>query len=282
MSQSGPSPSVRLEVLKADPPPGVERRPNPLLFVHGAFAGAWCYRPYFLPWFAARGWAARAFSLRGHGNSSGAESLASASVEDYLADLAVMVERVSEDCGAPPVLVGHSMGGFLVQHHLTRPATQGTGAGMILLAAVPPSGLWGPSLHMMMSDPWLLANLGMVQLAGPGAAVASVVARALFPPGTDPRVSDPWLALLGAESRRAPLEMLAWPAPDPTPVANLPRLSLGGGADSFVSSRMVAATGLYYNCAHHVFPDMGHGLMFTPGWQAVATTMADWLRDHDL
>lgn len=271
---------LRLEVLKADPPPGVARRPHPLLFVHGAFAGAWCYRPHFLPWFAARGWAGRAFSLRGHGASSGHESLATASVEDYLADLAVMVARTTEAAGAPPVLVGHSMGGFLVQQHLARhPAS---GAGMILLASVPPSGLWGPNLHLLAADPWLLANLGMVQMAGPEAALPSVVARALFPPGTDPAVAAPWLARLGAESRRAPLEMLSWPAPDPQLLADIPRLVLGGGEDSFVSSRMVKATAAYYNCAHQVFARTGHALMLTPGWQDVTGHMADWLADHDL
>ena len=44
---------MRLEVLSR-PPGGAERKP-PLLFVHGAYVGAWCWEEHFLDWFAARG-----------------------------------------------------------------------------------------------------------------------------------------------------------------------------------------------------------------------------------
>jgi pimeloyl-ACP methyl ester carboxylesterase len=44
-------------------------RPTPLLFVHGAWHGAWCWDEYFLDFFAGRGYRALAVSLRGHGNS---------------------------------------------------------------------------------------------------------------------------------------------------------------------------------------------------------------------
>jgi non-heme chloroperoxidase len=37
----------QLEILEARPPGGGGR---PLLFVHGAFAGAWCWSRHFLPY----------------------------------------------------------------------------------------------------------------------------------------------------------------------------------------------------------------------------------------
>ena len=46
-----------------------ESHPTPLLFVHGAWHGAWCWDEYFLDFFAYRGYRALAVSLRGHGNS---------------------------------------------------------------------------------------------------------------------------------------------------------------------------------------------------------------------
>ena len=57
--------------------------PLPLLFVHGAFVAAWCWDDNFLPYFAQHGFAAHALSLRGHGGSTGWESLAAASIDDY-------------------------------------------------------------------------------------------------------------------------------------------------------------------------------------------------------
>ena len=49
-------------------PAGVQdqakQRP-PLLFVHGSFHAAWCWREHFMPHFAAAGWDTLAVSLRG-------------------------------------------------------------------------------------------------------------------------------------------------------------------------------------------------------------------------
>ena len=32
-------------------------RPNPILFIHGAYTAAWCWQDNYLPWFAERGYA---------------------------------------------------------------------------------------------------------------------------------------------------------------------------------------------------------------------------------
>lgn len=48
---------------------------TPILFVHGAYVGAWCWAEHFLDWFAARGYPVHAVSLRGHGGSAGRERL---------------------------------------------------------------------------------------------------------------------------------------------------------------------------------------------------------------
>jgi pimeloyl-ACP methyl ester carboxylesterase len=61
-----------LEVLRAGE--GRAGRP-PLVFIHGGFAGAWCWDVHFLDWFATRGWECHAPSLRGHGESEGREDI---------------------------------------------------------------------------------------------------------------------------------------------------------------------------------------------------------------
>src|SRR3954463_348352 len=99
----------RLEVRKRLPAPP-SRKP-PLLFVHGGYCDAWCWEPYFLPWFAAKGYAAYALSLRGHGRSAGADTLYMASLADYEAD----VEAAAAQLGEPPIFIGHSMGAAIVE-----------------------------------------------------------------------------------------------------------------------------------------------------------------------
>src|SRR5512144_2722393 len=75
---------MQLEVITRTPK-GLAR-PMPLLFVHGAYGGAWLWDEHFLPYFAERGWAAHALSLRGHAGSDGADTVQFARLRDYVAD----------------------------------------------------------------------------------------------------------------------------------------------------------------------------------------------------
>src|SRR5689334_16076820 len=72
----------------------------PLLFVHGGYCDGWCWEPHFLPWFAARGYASYALSLRGHGGSGGKETLFVAGLDDYAVD----VEQVAGRLPTSPVV----------------------------------------------------------------------------------------------------------------------------------------------------------------------------------
>lgn len=86
----------------------------PLLFLHGAYVGAWCWQEHFLPWFAAQGYDAWALSLRGHGGSRTDRPRDTLSIDDYVDD----VLRAQERLPAEPILIGHSMGGFVAQKAL--------------------------------------------------------------------------------------------------------------------------------------------------------------------
>ena len=74
-------PEPNLEV-RSRLPKRANGRP-PLLFVHGGYCDGWCWEPHFLPWFAARGYAAHALSLRGHGRSGGQETMFVAGLDDF-------------------------------------------------------------------------------------------------------------------------------------------------------------------------------------------------------
>src|SRR3984885_3925150 len=88
-----------------------ESHPVPLLFVHGGWHGAWCWDEHFLDFFADAGYRAIALSVRGHGNSPTTKPLSRCSVADYVEDL----RSVADGLSTRPVLIGHSMGGFIVQ-----------------------------------------------------------------------------------------------------------------------------------------------------------------------
>ncbi len=139
-----------LEVRKRLPATG-SRKP-PLLFVHGGYCDAWFWEPYFLPWFAARGYAAYALSLRGHGASGGGDTLFIAGLDDYEAD----VEHVAGTLKAPPVLIGHSMGAAVVERIVAKRPVRGAA----LLAPVPPAGLLPIASRLAASHPNYLMQMG--------------------------------------------------------------------------------------------------------------------------
>ena len=121
----------------------------PLLFVHGAFTGAWCWDEHFLPYFAARGHDAWAVDLRGHGDDAAPVELAS--IEDYVADLLLAIEQIGE----PPVIVGHSMGAIVVQRALHRAAVRA----VALLAPVPLQGMLGSSFELAAKNPEMFIEI---------------------------------------------------------------------------------------------------------------------------
>jgi len=79
----------------------------PILFLHGAFQGAWSYERW-MTFFARSGWRALAMSLRNHPGSAAVEESAfiGLSADDYVSD----VLRIARWIDGPFVLVAHSMG----------------------------------------------------------------------------------------------------------------------------------------------------------------------------
>ena len=106
---------------------------TPLLFVHGAFHGAWCWDDHFLDYFADRGYHALALNLRGHGGSPSPAPINACSVLDYVQDVSTVADRLP----VPPVVIGHSMGGFVVQKYLAVHAAPAA----VLVASAPPTGI---------------------------------------------------------------------------------------------------------------------------------------------
>jgi pimeloyl-ACP methyl ester carboxylesterase len=92
--------------------PQTQTHATPLLFIHGMWHGAWCWDEFFLPFFAEHGYRAAALSLRGHAGSEG--HIRGSTIADYVAD----VEQVARTFETHPVLIGHSMGGFITQKYL--------------------------------------------------------------------------------------------------------------------------------------------------------------------
>lgn len=104
---------------------------TPVVFVHGAFCGGWAFDAFREP-FEAAGFETHAPNLPHHERGGDLEQLAQTGVKQY----AKAIAHYARELRAPPVLVGHSLGGLVSQLvAMTTPI-----AGLVLLA---PSAPWG-------------------------------------------------------------------------------------------------------------------------------------------
>ncbi len=256
---------MNLEILRRDP--GHTDRP-PLLFVHGAWHGAWCWGEHFLDHFAALGYPCVAPSLPGHAGSAAEKPLRWLRIDDYVDAVA----QVAASLPSPPVLIGHSMGGFVVQHFLARhPARAG-----VLLASVPPGGVWRTALRMLCRHPWrfLRANLGLSLY--PLVSTPALVRELFYSEALPEADLRRYAAAVGDESYRAFLDMLMLRLPRPAQV-RVPVRVLGGALDAVFTPAEVMATARAYGTRARIFADCAHNLMLEPGWPEVADDIHAWI-----
>ncbi|BAL26613.1 alpha/beta hydrolase [Azoarcus sp. KH32C] len=255
-----------LEVLACSPA-GEPRSSTPLLFIHGAYTGAWCWSEHFLPYFAQAGYTSYAVSLSGHGASRRAGVLDAFSIDDYVRDIAEVVARLP----SPPVLIGHSMGGMVVQKYLERAQVPAA----VLLCAVPPQGLMGSAIGLMLSKPNLLNDLNRI-LNG-GHPDPDGLRDALFhqPIGVDTLMR--YYALCQPESHRAIWDMTFFNLPLPALMHRPPMLVVGAEHDQLIPPAQVMMTAATYGEQARIIPGMGHGVMLEHDWRMVADLLAAWL-----
>ena len=262
---------MKLEVITQEPV--AEAHPTPLLFVHGMWHAAWCWSEYFLPYFAQRGYNSHALSFRGHGASEGREQLRCTSVNNFVSDLAQVVEQLD----SPPVLVGHSMGGLVVQKYLE--THQAPAA--VLLGSAPPKGLFPATLRIACRHPLIFLKVNLTFSLIHIVSTPELYKEAFFSAGKNGNELKKYHDKLQDESMRAYIDMLALNLPHPEKV-NAPMLVLGATDDNLISANEVEATAKSYNTHAKFFPDMGHAIMLDTGWQAVADSILDWLHEQDL
>jgi pimeloyl-ACP methyl ester carboxylesterase len=239
----------------------------PIVLVHGAWHGAWCWEDNFLEYFSQKGWDVHAVSLRGHGKSDGRRGLRWSSISDYVDDLAQVVSSLDR----PPILIGHSMGGLVTQKYLERH----TAAGAVLLASVPPSGTWRFNLRIIRRHPiiWLTANV--LLWLYPIVQSPDLAREWFFSPGVTQDAIAKHHAQLQNESYRAALDMLVLNLPRPA-LVDTPIAVLGGENDQIFSVSEVVSTAKAYGVEARIFPAMAHNMMSEPEWKSVAAWILEW------
>lgn len=250
-----------------------ESHPVPLLFVHGAWHAAWCWDENFLGYFADKGYRAVALSFRGHGESPSDKPLRTLSVADYVAD----VRSVADQLPCPPVIIGHSMGGLIVQKYLE---THDAPAG-ILLTSMPPQGNLGSALRWIRHRPTHFIKMTVTGKALPYISTPELARERFFSAHTPEADVRKYATRLQEDSSRIGIDCLVLRLPRPKRVRT-PMLVLGADEDGAHTRNEVVATARAYGTEAEFFPDMGHNMMLDLGWSAVAERIDSWLGTRGL
>jgi len=240
----------------------------PVLCVHGAFAGAWMWEP-FLHHLARSGRSGAALSFRGHGQSGGAARLREARLSHYVGDVLRVIEQFDE----PPVVIGHSLGALIAQQLLGRVRMRG----LIMLAPVPPEGMFLSTPRLLAGEPALYTRL-VEGLRSSAVADFEPIKQLVFSERSTP--SD--VAWHGARMVLEPIAVLLDAhLPYPTLSAYLlrtPTLVVGADQDRLVPIDVSMRTALYHGGEHVTVRGHGHLMHLEGGAEEIAGVVSRWLQ----
>lgn len=226
-----------------------------IVFVHGMSHGAWCWEEKFIPYFQDLGYECLAINLPGH-ETPGCTRRISYSLNDYVQALNQAVSKLDQ----PPIIIGHSMGGMILQRFLKT----GHCKKAILLSSVPPSGVLRASLRALFRYPGLIPYLLQLDLLGGFKKYPQL----MFNEKTD------FAPLMCAESFIAYLGLFI-------PVfhqSSVPMLVVGGSADGLISVKEFQQTAKHYGAELEIIEGGSHDLMLDTHFEKTANAIISWLK----
>lgn len=266
--------------------------PPLLLFVHGSWHGAWCWDTV-RERAESRGYRTHALDLPGHGERRAREDVRGARFSHFVSALARRIEDL--DHPGPLVLVGHSLGGAVVQAYLKEHGQEkwqekgqrSAVAAAVLVASVPPHGVLFSTLRFAGRHPVQLLkcvfrwDLWPV-VETPELAWEALRSSALRSSG-DAAAADDKRAFHGRLQHESFWGYLAELRPDllrPSKVS-CPVLVIGAGGDRLFARWEVERTARAYGTEAKFFPG-GHDLMLEPAGTEMTDAMLRWLGGQGL
>jgi pimeloyl-ACP methyl ester carboxylesterase len=232
----------------------------PLILIHGFCHGAWCWEEHLAPWLRSHGHAVITIDLRCHGSRRDESNLRFIPLARYVDDLT----GAALELGRPSVLVGHSMGGAIVQQYLSR---GGPAAGAVLVASAPHYGILNAALRFAARHPLRFlrvnATLGFRPMIETTAAF-----RDFFTPATPEAIVEEAQLMAQNDSYRAFLDMLLMGIRRPRR-STIPTLVLAASHDAQFSTADQRRLAAYHRAEFTLFEGMGHDMMLDIGWEAV-------------
>lgn len=237
-----------------------------LLFVHGAWHGAWCWEENFMTFFAAQGYHCYALDLTKHGEPGKVKGINKIGLRTYVKDVEKAVSEINDDV----IIVGHSMGGLVVQKFLEKHTCQKA----ILLAPAPTSGVLPTTVKLLTRGAMYptLFTLNLYRLINS----PQKAKWTLFSNQIDASLLTHYTNKLGNESMLAFLQMLI-PRVKITKNSNIPMCVFAGDQDNLFTIKEMKSTARRFKADLQIIPSIAHDMMLDNQHQEVSQSMLNWL-----
>ncbi len=242
-----------------------------LLLIHGACMGAWAWKDNFLPWFAEHGYDTYAVSLRNHAGSEKQGKLRFKSIYEYVDDLRQAVKPLE----GPVYLLGHSMGGFLVQHYFSGPTDPKVKKG-VLLCASPAQGNFSVLARLARIVPLSFLKANLLMSWKPVLKSVANARKLMFSPGYPEEALQGVMRQMQDESFLAFLEMTALNLPNHKKIQT-PLMVIGGERDVLISEKSTRKLASLLGVEPLIVPGGSHNLMLEKGWETLAARIDQFL-----
>lgn len=245
--------------------PRLRTHKTPLLFQHGAWHGAWCWQQW-MDHFVSLGYEVHAISLPAHGKSSANKShLNFYTPRDYVNILASQVEAISPT----PVVIGHSLGGGILQKYLESHQLPGA----VLLASLPSMGIFPMALRLLRRHPVPTLRV-LLKLNAYEWVRTPELAQDMF---LNPKTEIDTAAFhkqLVRETLNVFYFMLPFARVNPM---KSPVLVIAGENDVIFTVEEEKATADKYGAKNIVIAGQAHNLMMESAWRQVADVIDNWI-----
>ncbi|MEL7027882.1 MAG: alpha/beta fold hydrolase [Pseudomonadota bacterium] len=251
----------------------------PVVFLHGGFCAGWAFDDW-RKLFEAEGYETWAPSLPHHEidwpEERPPDELATLGLRAYTEHVAALVDNLD----APPIVVGHSLGGLIAQLLAARRRL----AGLVLLAPSAPWGVMPSSLREAFTPAAMTLMVGpyWLRTIPPDFAVAMENCFHLTPRRVAARAFDRFVP----ESGLATFETWHWTW-DPrrsswvSPRAvKAPVLVMVGEEDRVNPAATAQSIARRYECAadgFRAYPGHAHWLIEEDGWERIANEALSWI-----
>jgi pimeloyl-ACP methyl ester carboxylesterase len=239
----------------------------PIVFVHGMWHDQRCWDE-FIPHFTEAGYVCHSFNLTKHGIGKNPKGIRWVGIKQYVSDLRDVIGQLEHT----PIVIGHSMGGFIIQKYLERDELDK----VVLIASIPHTGMLKPTIRFAKKYPLLFLKMNLTMNM-----ISMITSKERYKwsyhsDDIEEDRLDVYYGQTGNESYRAYLDALIFKLPKIKP-NNCRKLVISGGNDSTISPQQLVSTANKLEADYLNYTEMPHSIMQDKDNAQVAKDIMAWL-----